>query len=466
MNLFKNRNQEYYVECLFLLVSSVFVCSFVCTLTCFCTGEEYAVTLQESAYLLHHHHHPNHHRPNHDIDHANIQKLAQGTSRFLFDPDQYTDTYTDTYTDSDTADTADTDTDLAKKCQPRQIHLSLGSTHTPQQQSHPHENSQDSEQGASSSRKTSMTVSFSIPYRMDSSCHPSNIQIRIQYGIENANGIVNDKRKMWNDTIINGNGEDELDEEGVHVVMRQYVTVCPVTGETYQSDFIYHVTLDDLEGSTDYWYSISVLGVIVPVAMEEKRRLRNSRHFNEHEHEHEHEHGDTDPVSDPFRPMYGHEIAKTDPVVFRTAPSVSAKHAPVKFAIAGDLGQTYNSTITMLNILASTHTHTHATTSTSTSQTTQTTPVTALLIAGDMSYANSIQPQWDNWFNLIQPIAQKIPLMVAAGNHEIECDKVTHMPFMAYENRFFMPNRVGDAVIGAVGSDYWNVSKWGCATPR
>jgi hypothetical protein len=29
-----------------------------------------------------------------------------------------------------------------------------------------------------------------------------------------------------------------------------------------------------------------------------------------------------------------------------------------------------------------------------------------------------------------------------------------------------MPNRVGDAVIGAVGSDYWNVSKWGCATPR
>lgn len=92
------------------------------------------------------------------------------------------------------------------------------------------------------------------------------------------------------------------------------------------------------------------------------------------------------------------------------------------------------------------------------------TPASLILIAGDMSYANSIQPQWDSWFQLIEPIISQTPLMVAAGNHEIECDMDSHLPFVAYESRFHMPNRVQDATMGKVNESYFE-SEWSCATP-
>jgi Predicted phosphohydrolases len=168
----------------------------------------------------------------------------------------------------------------------------------------------------------------------------------------------------------------------------------------------------------------------------------------------------------------------THPVIFQTPPTDSALEIPVKFAIVGDLGQTYNSTVTMLNILSATKRGMQSQGMTSSMLQSkqrelqkaksilnhQQTPVSALLIAGDMSYANSIQPQWDNWFNLIQPIASRIPMMVAAGNHEIECDAETFVPFLAYENRFYMPNRIQEAKIDAVNERYRN-GPWGCATP-
>jgi hypothetical protein len=52
-----------------------------------------------------------------------------------------------------------------------------------------------------------------------------------------------------------------------------------------------------------------------------------------------------------------------------------------------------------------------------------------------MSYANSIQPQWDDWFTLIEPLISQTPLLVAAGNHEIECNLDSCLPFVSYENR-------------------------------
>lgn len=41
-----------------------------------------------------------------------------------------------------------------------------------------------------------------------------------------------------------------------------------------------------------------------------------------------------------------------------------------------------------------------------------------VLIAGDLSYANGIQPVWDRWFDQIEPVAAAIPVMAAPGNHE------------------------------------------------
>lgn len=42
------------------------------------------------------------------------------------------------------------------------------------------------------------------------------------------------------------------------------------------------------------------------------------------------------------------------------------------------------------------------------------------LMAGDLSYANSDFPDWDTWFDQIQPFASTVPLMPAPGNHEYE----------------------------------------------
>lgn len=42
------------------------------------------------------------------------------------------------------------------------------------------------------------------------------------------------------------------------------------------------------------------------------------------------------------------------------------------------------------------------------------------LIAGDLSYANGDQPLWDDYFDLLEPLAAQVPMMAAAGNHEDE----------------------------------------------
>ena len=282
-------------------------------------------------------------------------------------------------------------------CQPSQIHLSLG------------DRSKDINPSS-----TGMHLSFSIPNRITQECHPDQIQIEVQYGLVQSD--------VYSSFLIHEN------DENVHIKQYSYTSPFAMM-ETYDSDFQYHVAIHDLDFDSNYWYDFNVLklsgkqldsssSIMVP---QTKRYLR-SVHQNK---------------------------AKK---IFRTAPKPGSTK-PVKFAIVGDLGQTYNSTTTMLNMLSTLQDED---------------PPTALLIAGDMSYANTIQQEWDNWFNLMEPITQKIPMMVAAGNHEIECDaKGNHLPFTAYENRFWMPNRLGDAVLKPVEeskSDY--VKVWtACATP-
>lgn len=39
---------------------------------------------------------------------------------------------------------------------------------------------------------------------------------------------------------------------------------------------------------------------------------------------------------------------------------------------------------------------------------------------GDISYARGAAHVWDNWFDMVQPIATKVPLMIAIGNHEYD----------------------------------------------
>lgn len=59
------------------------------------------------------------------------------------------------------------------------------------------------------------------------------------------------------------------------------------------------------------------------------------------------------------------------------------------------------------------------------------------LIMGDLSYANGNQPIWDQWFELIEPIASQMPFMAIPGNHEDE----RGIRFATYLARFTLPHK-------------------------
>lgn len=69
---------------------------------------------------------------------------------------------------------------------------------------------------------------------------------------------------------------------------------------------------------------------------------------------------------------------------------------------------------------------------------------TVHLVAGDLSYAVGDQRTWDRWFNMIAPVARKVPWVPTLGNHEVE-----------------LP-----AAIGGFGTDGRAWGRWGYAAYR
>ena len=90
---------------------------------------------------------------------------------------------------------------------------------------------------------------------------------------------------------------------------------------------------------------------------------------------------------------------------------------PIKFALVGDLGQTDDSKTTIQHIASNAN-------------------ITAILHAGDMSYADSVQERWDSWFELIEFLSKSTPWLVCPGNHEIETHGLTKDIFVPYQSRF------------------------------
>ncbi|CAN6325841.1 unnamed protein product [Urochloa humidicola] len=105
---------------------------------------------------------------------------------------------------------------------------------------------------------------------------------------------------------------------------------------------------------------------------------------------------------------------------FRTPPAT----LPFKFVIVGDFGQTGWTKSTLQHIAAADY--------------------DMLLLPGDLSYADFIQPRWDSFGRLMEPLASARPWMVTEGNHEIEkLPVVEPEPFKAYNARWRMPYDAG-----------------------
>ncbi|CAL4982390.1 unnamed protein product [Urochloa decumbens] len=105
---------------------------------------------------------------------------------------------------------------------------------------------------------------------------------------------------------------------------------------------------------------------------------------------------------------------------FRTPPAT----LPFKFVIVGDLGQTEWTDSTLKHIAAADY--------------------DVLLLPGDLSYADLVQPRWDSFGRLVEPLASARPWMVTQGNHEVEKLPVLEpTPFKAYNARWRMPYDAG-----------------------
>ncbi|KAK4772933.1 hypothetical protein SAY87_027952 [Trapa incisa] len=101
---------------------------------------------------------------------------------------------------------------------------------------------------------------------------------------------------------------------------------------------------------------------------------------------------------------------------FKTPPA----EFPIKFAVVGDFGQTEWTKSTLEHVSRSKY--------------------DVLLLPGDLSYANYIQPRWDTFGRLVEPLASQRPWMVTQGNHEVEAIPVLHSErFTAYNARWRMP---------------------------
>ncbi len=104
---------------------------------------------------------------------------------------------------------------------------------------------------------------------------------------------------------------------------------------------------------------------------------------------------------------------------FRTLPLANSNPNPLVFGVIGDIGQTPD-TISTLDHLNKDKL------------------IGMILHAGDLSYANCNQTEWDTYGVLIEPISRTKPWMVGPGNHEIEFAEGSN-PYLAFESRYRMP---------------------------
>ena len=181
--------------------------------------------------------------------------------------------------------------------------------------------------------------------------------------------------------------EQKLDNEMETLAQNEFYTFPP----TYKSQYFHHLKINHLKPDTRYFYQVG-----------DNSKNQKNQMWSE---------------------VYS----------FKTPPSSQGHNGndnnfKVNVAIVGDLGQTKVSQKT-LDLIKERKDR-----------------VNAIIIAGDLSYADCDQSRWESWFDFVQHhhISNSIPIMVAPGNHDVEG---RHMcgnndikeEFLAYRRRFYMP---------------------------
>lgn len=269
-------------------------------------------------------------------------------------------------------------------CLPQQLHLAQA---TDVLKNH----GDDEQQQQQPDHVVSMTLSFALDYQHCRYGRPQVLYGRLRSDDDNGNhnnnnkpeGVVRgDNPLQFNYTSDETKESGDSDDDGI-----------------YQSDWIYHVQLPNLKAGREiYWYRIVVLEEAPSLPQDENNG----------------------PAAAPFvtqrrslRGSVGYSLGETRTWTFATPPLPAS---PTTLALVGDLGQTIDSTRTVFDI----YTATLSSSSKNDNNGPAPVPVSQLLIAGDMAYADSDPTRWTSWLRLMEPLARSLPVHVLPGNHEIE----------------------------------------------
>lgn len=236
------------------------------------------------------------------------------------------------------------------------------------------------------STHSSMTVSFSVSPECLRYADGS-VAAAVSVWKDNFNVLVLGTKTMsYNATFLDSHLNQTVRDGNTH----------------YVSDHHYHIEINGLKPSTKYYYKCLLL-CQADVVVANDKHLRSSS-------------------------VGRNTISQSDDSTFLTSPAPGHWHPPpldrtVRFAVLGDLSVKPHARETV-RALDNHHQD-----------------IDCILIAGDLSYANSDHRIWDDWMNMMskQEFFRTIPLKIALGNHDLDYDPHSLEISLAYESRFRMP---------------------------
>jgi len=211
----------------------------------------------------------------------------------------------------------------------------------------------------------SVTVSFFLPYSL----------------CRNARPIVYYERK--------GRERHGSAAQQVQPLYNNY-TSRNTDGETFSTDLVFHVELPKLQGGEqNYWYRIEVEASADEEQEEDSSpRMRLTRSMFR-----------------AFRKKPISYLGVSPNQYFKTPPLPGS---PTSIAIVADWGDTIISRQTFASMINASLDEEN--------------PISQVIVAGDITYADGEPSLWSEWFQDVQPLFQHVPLTVSVGNHEVECD--------------------------------------------
>jgi len=196
----------------------------------------------------------------------------------------------------------------------------------------------------------------------------------------------------------------------------------------YYSPYYHHITIDGLSPATKYYYRPVIHASAKGFEKHHVRAPGKHGHTDD-----ELEDDETDRRLAARRPYNGSEKECPSPDKIRsftTAPA-PGPDSSISLAFMGDLGQFVHSEETMARLMRSRD------------------EMDAVILAGDLAYTGEDHRQWDTFFDFFDdyPLAERVPMQIVPGNHDIDKLEDDDGIFLAYEHRFRMP-RIKPAELG------------------